>query len=101
MHYKLSAAKRYKRTGDAHIQKGLDVFGVPAERKFHRLGGQHCKVQAGGEGEAISLRKLLPRQSYSFNVATSVTPQRQLELIKFTQQVLTFDGLIRVIMGKL
>lgn len=33
--------------------------------------------------------------------ATSVPPQRWLELMKFTQQVLTLDGLIRMIMGRL
>lgn len=33
--------------------------------------------------------------------ATSVPPQRWLELMKFTQQVLTLDGLIRMVMGRL
>lgn len=32
--------------------------------------------------------------------AISVAPQRWLELMKFTQQVLTLDGLIRMIMGR-
>lgn len=33
--------------------------------------------------------------------AISVPPQRWLELMKFTQQVLTLDGLIRMIIGRL
>ena len=79
---------------------------LPAERKFHRLAGVALltflttfSIQADREVEAVSIRKLFPRQNHSFYVR-NVVPQRWLELIKFTQQVLTFDGLIRVIMDK-